>query len=518
MSREKPVVTATYGMIEGIIENDVYAFKGVPYAASIAGENRWLSPKKPACWEGIKDTKKFGQIPPQISPNYKGKYANIFGPFIIPKGTQGDDCLNLNVWTDSISPEKKKPIMVWIYGGSLMVGAAEDIYSGHKLAQKGAVVMSMNYRVGVHGFLALDELFEGEYGNGNRGHLDQIAAIKWIKENAEAFGGDPENITIFGESAGAVSVMALLASPLTNGLFQRAICQSGFIQDVPLCDHTVLAMKALKKLKVKPGDKEALNGVSNERLVKLAMPLMIQVMLPWIKNKYGLFATRGTAFTQATGTEFLPMSVLDCIKAGNAKGINLLIGTNLNECRMTALMNGGMKKGIRNYWMMAGGNIGNRKQKKEAIKLYSKASPEKDIWHVKEEILSDAVFRRSTLQFADAQSTVNPDGTFMYRFDKQAPVHNGDLGASHMMEIPFVFDLLKEWELLAGPHKLSQPLATKVSDACVHFARTGTPFADGLPEWKPYDTGAGYTMLLDNECLLVENPIRELIEKALIHN
>lgn len=393
MRRDNPVVITNYGVIEGIIENDVYTFKGIPYAASIEGGNKWLPPKRPKSWEDIKETKEFGEIPPQMSPNYKGKYAGIFGPFLIPKGQQGNDCLNLNVWTASIEPEQKQPIMVWIYGGSLMAGAAEDIYSGHKLAQKGVVVMSMNYRVGVHGFLALDELFEGEYGNGNRGHLDQIEAIKWVKENAEAFGGDPDNITILGESAGAVSVMALLASPLTNGLFQRAICQSGFIQDVPLSDHNVLARKALKKLNVKPGDKETLNNIPNEKLIKLGMPLMIQLLLPWIKNKYGLFATRGTAFTQATGTDFLPMPVLDCIKAGNANGVGLLIGSNLNECRMTALMNGGMKKGIRNYWMFAGGNIGDRKTKKEAIKLYSEAYPEKDIWHVKEEILYDAVIQ-----------------------------------------------------------------------------------------------------------------------------
>jgi para-nitrobenzyl esterase len=189
--------------------------------------------------------------------------------------------------------------------------------------------------------------------------------------------------------------------------------------------------------------------------------------------------------------------------------VDLLIGSNLNEVRMTAMMNGGPKKGVRNYWMLAAGNVGDRRQKKRIIERYRATMDNKAKYPVREQILADAVYTNSTHQIVDRQCKVRPAGTYRYRFDRQSPAHDGVFGAAHMMEIPFVFDNLEFWEELAGSVAEGQALADSMSAAWVNFARTGRPEAPGLPEWPTYDLVGRSTMLFDEVCRVENDPQSE---------
>lgn len=502
------VVKTNYGEVEGCLINDIFAFKGIPFAAPLSGENRWLPPKPPCHWTGIRRAHEFGDICPQMTVRYHGRYSEILDQFMKIPATQSDDFLNLNIWTPSTDPEAKLPVMVWIHGGSsLMAGAGSlDIYSGHRLAKRDAVIVTLNYRVGILGFLAGEELFDGDFCIGNRGLLDQVAALKWLKENVIAFGGDPANITLFGESSGANCIMALMASPIAKGHFQRAIVQSGFVQDAPIADHTKLTRIALQKLAVKPGDREALSHITSAQLVELTTSLMSEIYLPWKKMRYGKIARQGSIFTPATGTHFLPASILNGIATGISKDVDLLIGTNRDEIRLNALMNGGKKLGSLLYWYLSKGNIGNKRKQLRFKAAYNTLLKGEENWMVRERLLTDAVYWQPALKFTEQQIKINSERTFMYRFDHISPVHEGDFGATHMMEIPFIFDLLEQWETFVGPAAEGQALADEMATAWVEFARNGRPESKNLPAWPIYDLATRSTMIFDKESKIEEDP------------
>ncbi len=501
------VVKTNYGEVEGCFINEIFAFKGIPYAAPMTGENRWLPPKPPCHWTGIRRAHEYGDICPQITTNYHGKYSDVLDQFLKIPTTQSDDFLNLNIWTPSIDPDAKLPVMVWIHGGSLMAGAGSmDIYSGHRLAKREAVIVTLNYRLGVLGFLAGDELFDGDFCSGNRGLQDLVAALQWLQDNVSSFGGNPTNITLFGESAGANCIMAMMASPVAKGHFQRAICQSGSVQDAPIADHTKLARIALHKLSVSPGDKETLIHITSAQLVELTTTLMSEIYLPWKKTRYGKIAQQGAIFTATTGTHFLPTPIMEGIASGLSKDVDLLIGTNRDEIRLNALMTGSVKLGSLPYWYMAKGNIGNKRKQLKFRSAYRTLLKDEESWVVRERLLTDAVYWQPALKFTEQQMKLNADRTFMYRFDRKSPAHKGDFGASHMMEIPFIFDLLEQWEAVVGPAAEGQSLAEEMATAWVEFARNGKPKSNNLPHWPAYDQNSRSTMIFDKKSRVEDDP------------
>ena len=260
-------VNVTQGAVKGIEAQGIHCFKGIPYAAPVSGENRWLPPRQPAHWSGVRDASQFGNICPQESPPngwLAGKAGRLFIKTLWETEPVGDDCLNLNVWTPSMDPDAKLPVMFWIHGGAFTTGSGSlPVYDGRNLAKKEVVVVSINYRLGLMGSFVAPGMFDDDFCGANRGFLDQLAALRWVNENIRGFGGDPENVTIFGESAGGQSIAVLLASPATKGLFKRAVAQSGTPEiGSTVSDHEHFSNDLLKAIGIQPGDRDSLTKLS----------------------------------------------------------------------------------------------------------------------------------------------------------------------------------------------------------------------------------------------------------------
>jgi len=264
----EPVVETTGGKVKGLNEDGLFIFKGIPYAAPPIGERRWLSPQPVLKWHGVRDASAFGAAPPQLANDSLPFENSLF----LKSEPQSEDCLFLNIWTPGID-KKKRPVMFWIYGGAFVYGSgSQPLYRGDVLAKRGdVVVVTINYRLGVFGFLNLTEVTGGKIpASGNEGLLDMIEALKWVRDNIEAFGGDPGNVTVFGESAGGMSIGCLLAMPAACGLFHKAIMESGTPKAVkPLAPCIDVAKRFLEVAGLQSGDISALRSLSTENLLEL---------------------------------------------------------------------------------------------------------------------------------------------------------------------------------------------------------------------------------------------------------
>ena len=330
-------VKTSQGELVGSEEGGIHRFKGIPYAAPVSGSNRWLPPIPVEPWSGQRDATRFGNICTQESPPnpwLAGKAGRTFIRTLWTDETDGDDCLNLNVWTPTMDPEAKLPVMFWIHGGAFTTGSGSlPIYDGSNLAKKDVVVVSINYRLGLMGSFVAPGMFADGFCGSNRGFLDQVAALHWAQENIRAFGGDPDNVTIFGESAGGQSIAVLLASPATRGLFRRAIAQSGTPEfGVPVKDHEHFAVDLLQALKVKPGDREAITALSAKDTVD-AIKVARKLVARGTEDRYGEVATLGNIGC-IYGDDFLPCSILDSLQQGNGAEVDLMIGTVKEDGRL----------------------------------------------------------------------------------------------------------------------------------------------------------------------------------------
>jgi carboxylesterase type B len=506
------VVSIKQGQLEGSAAAGIHAFKGIPFAASTAGLNRWRPPQPAPGWEGVRPATRFGATCAQGGMPARalmGKAGRQYLDLILPDEPRGDDCLNLNVFTPSVDPDARLPVMYWIHGGALLYGSgSQAIYDGTPLARKGVVVVTVNYRLGLIGFLAGDSHFEGDVCAGNRGFMDQVAGLEWVQENIRAFGGDPSNVTIFGESAGGTSVAVLLASPRSEGLFQRAILQSGGDrQSQATEDHQNYAAAVLDALGVARGDADALARVPVESLLgNLANKVFRKS-----RDQLGEMGKTGSAITGTHGTDFMPHAVVDALANGSASDVDLMIGTNKDEGRLFSLILPGPRwLASRSFSRLTGSIIGDRAAQKEVLRRYRAALPGESGTRVHEQLTTDLTFRRGCTRIAEAHAQKRPGHTFMYEFHWESPVLNGAFGAVHALEIPFAFDNLERAPELVGSKEGAQPLADSMSDAWVSFARDGTPAARELPDWPAFDAGERATMVFDRECRLEKDPGAEI--------
>ncbi len=503
------IIKLSSGSVKGTVNDDVYAFKGIPYAQPLVGLNRWLPPLPRSYSAGILDATKYGYAVPQLHTNpHKWligeagyEYMNM-----MRVGEQGDDSLNLNVWTSSLFTGEKLPVMVWLHGGGLAVGAGSlPLTDGEAFARKGIVLVSLNYRLGCMGLMAGNGLFKGEVCIGNRAFMDQEAALKWVQENIHHFGGDASNVTLFGQSAGGSCVGALMVAPSAKGLFHRAIIQSGPFDMMPLNDHLKLTRDILEDMNIKQGDEAALAAVSNDKITGTRMQRML---FKW-GVPYGKMSTTKLPFAGAYDTQFLPQNVLDAIEQGAAKEIDLMIGSNKHDGRLPSIILPAPKWLMtRLFNFMIRGMIGKSKQERKMLeKKYQKLMPDASNLKIQEQIQTDALYRMRSISAAEKQS-MQPDkgNTFMYDFNWESPAFDGELGAIHGLEIPFVFNNLEKVKKLVGDLKNAQPLADVMNEAWVSFARTGIPSCKNLPEWKPYNIHERATMIFDNECRLINDP------------
>lgn len=473
------ILDVTGGEIRGAFEDDVISYKGIPFAAPPVGDLRWRPPHAVEPWMGIKDTVSYSAACPQPGYPVGSFYSG-------PAFEMDEDCLYLNVWTASLEPREKMPVMVWIHGGALTRGSgAGATYNGVNLAKKGVVLVSVNYRLGPLGYLAHPGLTaESEHGSsGNYGVLDQIASLKWVQENIASFGGDPENVTIFGESAGSWSVHGLVATPLAKGLFHRAIGESGGMFNVDFYVGDTNLRGAASGEAVGQAFMEACGVDSLEEFRALSAEKIVDV---FSNNAEGrTFRTRALV----DGWVF-PDTVANIFNRGAQNDVPVMVGFNRKEMS-TLTSPASVPKTMDDYTTRIERSYGERADQFHQVYPASTAAEASDAYL---RSLCDTFFGVQMRQWARTTENVSSNA-YLYYFSHVPPNENSEyLGAYHAAEIAYAFNNVGKSNSVTD--KVDLNLADMISDYWVNFARTGDPNDKQLPEWIPYTEKFGDFMEL----------------------
>ena len=494
---DSTIATTTAGQIRGEQIPEGGVFRGVPFAAPPTGERRYLPPTPSDRWDGVRDCTSFGPICPQVQLGEMGGVLAALGS----GEPMDEDCLFLNVWTPAVD-DGRRPTMVWIHGGAFTGGSGSTfLYNGASFARDDVVVVSINYRLHALGFLYLDELFDGASGTGNLGILDQIAALEWVRDNIADFGGDPDNVTIFGESAGGMSVATLLGTPSARGLFRRAIPMSGAgHHNLSSAAAGRIATRVLDVLGVKAGDWDALRAVPADRIVEVASQVGQAEVASHLADENGTKMGFQPVIDGVTRTK----RPFELVAEGSAAGVDVLIGTCAEEWR---LMIWGMPAEVREW--LPDPEIGPyfapaSRSEDEVLKFYAEARPGQSNLELLAAVETDQMFTIPAVRFAEAQLRHHPN-VRMYRFSWRTPVLDGMLGACHALELPFVFEMLDQTADFVGS-SAPRDLADAIHGAWVRFAKTGDPNGGGLPDWPLYDTDRRPVMDFNAERRLVDDP------------
>jgi para-nitrobenzyl esterase len=492
-----PVIKTRYGDVRGSFADGVYVFKGIPYAAPPFGANRLRPPQPVAPWSGVRDALTFGPKPPQ--PSYPPEVSAILPELVGP----GEDCLNLNIWSPDLA-STSLPVMVWIPGSAFQFGtAATTFYDGGHFARDGVVCVTINYRVGPEGFLYLGR--EDGDGNANRAMLDQIAALKWVRENIAAFGGDPGNVTVFGESGGAMSIGIMLSMPRAEGLFRRAILQSGAAHPVISAATARRVGEIFAEKMGVAATREAIATVPIDREVAAQVELMADLMAHPDPERWGEILTSMTPWQPVLDGDVIPARPIDRIAAGAGAGIDLLIGSNIDEWRLF-LESSGMIDRVTDEALA--GSMAAYGLPVEATMLgYRAAHPGASAGDLLAALQGDWWVRIPALRLADIRAAqakntpTNTAATYMFEFAWRSPQFGGRLGACHALEIAFVFDTLGyETQALLGANP-PQSLADTMHAAWVAFATKGDP------GWPQYALQRRATMRFDTTSAVVDDPL-----------
>lgn len=481
------VVKTRYGEVRGSVADGVNAFKGIPYAASPFGANRLRPPQPVESWSGVRDTLTYGPKTPQLP--YPAPVNVLLPEFAVP----GEDCLTLNVWSPDLGPAGL-PVMVWIPGGMFEYHGtgASPWYDGSRFARDGIVCVTINYRVGAEGFLYLG------HGNTNRGLLDQLAALEWVQENIAAFGGDPGNVTIFGESAGAMSVGTLLSIPRAEGLFRRAIAQSGAAHNASSVSTAQRICRHLARKLGVEANLEAIAALPVDRLLQAQAELRTDLAAQPYPERWGReVALSMLPWQPVIDGDVIPARPIDRIAAGAGAGIDLMVGTNTDEHRLF-LVSGGVIEQV-TADALAGVVVAYGLPVEATLNAYRTARPDAGAGDLLAAIQTDWYWRIPAIRLAEAQSK-NTSATYMYEFAWRSPQFNGLLGACHSLEIAFVFDTLGNGTEPLWGSAPPQRLADTMHGAWAAFA------ANGDCGWPKYDTSRRATMRFDITSEVVDDP------------
>jgi para-nitrobenzyl esterase len=491
---EELIVEITSGKIQGYQNRGVIKFKGIPYASAPVGKLRFAPPADVKPWDHVKKTVQYGPIAPQPDSALDAMFGEG-----LPQGEE--NCLTLNIWTQSIDGNKR-PVMFWIHGGGFVTGSGAAL-DGSRLVLRGdVVVVSINYRLGPLGFLYVPNV------TANAGILDMVKALEWTKDNISRFGGDPNNVTIFGESAGGFAVSTLLAFPSAKGLFHKAIIQSGGAHPFRYRpkEGTYYFEALVEQLKLEEPLLEKLRKLPYEELIKAHISITAI-------SETDLTRTRAIRTGPVIDGEYLKIHPLEAIKDGYAKDISIFVGTNLDENTLFNMWNpkadqiseDNVRRGVER--LLTAANKGEKKVE-EMIDLYSNqnTSPR----NIMDAISTDYMFRIPSIRIAEEQIK-HQANTFMYLFGWKTPMQGGKLGATHALELPFVFGLMRDKEIGLWPKKTEETVALseKMMDCWISFAKTGNPNHQNIPNLPPYDTDNRPTIIFDKEVTIQNDPNQE---------
>ena len=481
------IVTSSTGDVEGREKEGVVLFAGIPYAAPPVGELRFKAPRPHEPWDGVRPAQRFGPAAPQIA-----------GVGIISAPLAWDeDCLTLNVSTPAVDSHRR-PVMVWIHGGGYRTGKGGiPWYNGTRFGENGdIVVVTINYRLGALGFTHLAR-FGDEYAtSGINGILDQIAALEWVQHNIEAFGGDPDNVTIAGESAGAFSVATLLGLPRANGLFHKAIAQSG-------AAHHTLPLEAAEKVADLFCDSLGVRSAGDLQSASVDDILSAQAKVDGdlargigLANKLGVPV--GPFYPVVEGS-VLPIAPLEAIRQGASSDVPLIIGTNRHETTLWGYGDVDEKR-LREVTALLGGDD-------QMSAAYRAARPGGSARDALTAISTDHLFRIPAIRVAEARES-HGGRTWMYLFAWESRAFHGKLKATHALEIPFVFDNLDRGgvDVFLGEGPKPQHVAAAMHAAWTSFIHTGNPNGEALPDWPAYDSERRATVVFDDVSDLVDDP------------
>jgi len=489
---EGPAVETTSGKVRGVIQGGTHIFRGIPYGASTAGSNRFMPPSKPEPWTGVREAFQNGPTAPQLGGPINSLILNH-----TPTAPKGEDCLVINVFTPGVKDARKRPVMVWLHGGGFAGGAGTPLaFDGTDLARSGdVVVVCVNHRLNIFGYLYLADVGGEKYtDSGNAGLLDVVAVLQWVRDNIAQFGGNPGNVTLFGQSGGGLKISNLLAMPPAKGLFHRAIIESGSaLKGISREDANKTTERVLAKLNIQKDQIDELQKLPVERLLSA------------IDTRGSAPGTPPLNLGPVVDGRSLPRDPFEPAAPEISADVPLIIGSVNTEgtfftppdSPLFSLDEAGMRTRLTARY---------GEQTEKLIELYRKEMPNATPSQI---YFLITAFPAAAITQAERKVAQGKAPVYMYLFTWETPVEGGRRYSPHTIELPFVFNNVVEQPEEVGNGPELQPLADKVSGAWTAFARTGVPSAVGTPKWLAYTANERATMIINNEWKVVNDPRHE---------
>jgi para-nitrobenzyl esterase len=499
------IVETVAGKVRGYIREGIFAYKGIPYG-EVTAQGRFQPARKREPWTGVRSSMQYGRVCPR-GPRGTWDEDEESWLFCYDDGVQGEDCLRLNIWTPGINDDRKRPVMVWLHGGGFVSGSSQELraYDGERLSRRGDVVLvSLNHRLGPLGFLDLSPYGERYKSSAHVGMLDIILALEWVRDNIRNFGGNPASVTIFGQSGGGGKVGALMAMPAAEGLFHRAIVQSGSFLRAVMPDRSAALTKALlDELNFSPSQIDQLQTLPVQRLIAAAGSALLKTHphTPLVWSRVADMLGWGPV----VDGKILPQHPFDPEAPAISSKVPMLVGTTLNE--FTTSLNHPEREQMSETEIKASLGDMYRINPEPIVQAFRSSRPGAKPFDIFSLAMTAQVRQGAVVQAERKSAQGTP--SYLYWFTWKTPVLDGRPRSIHACDLPFCFDNTDSHENLTGGGPGPRELAAIVSDAWIYFARFGNPNHAGLPNWPAFSKESCPTMIFDTQCQLQNNPDKE---------